>query len=372
MSLTNDSVHPWHSEFITSFDVRMGYGYVDGRYLILIGGSNGILTYKKYIDEPNVPLDMMDPMPSLHKAGASVLMKGQDFWILGGKDGSNVNTNQTHFLRDGVWHQGPSIDYNAYGICAVNYADKFAILIGGVDQLGAVLLTVQAYNLYPDPSDEGLTKFKLANLREAKYNMACLSYDHDEDLRIIVAGGITEFGTLTNSVDIYHNEKKKWYMIENLPRLSALGSMLLQDDVLYYFGGMADDKSGDGTIYYMENLENWENVTALNVSEVTYVIDLNGTLVYYDENGEEQEFLSWFDYTPGASSGNMTFWNSTSIMAGNITSSTNTTDFTNQTVILDVEPEFWKVWGQISGFEKDRKYYHKAIVLPFSHYFVAK
>lgn len=364
MSLFNDSVKPWHSESITPFSVRHGYGYVDGRYLILIGGNKGQTTYKKYLDEPYVPVDLMKPMPIAHKGGASVLMRGQDFWILGGKDGSNSNTNQTHYIRKGNWYHGPQIDYKATGFCAVNYADKYVIVLGGIDEFDNPLMRVHAFNLYPGEEGE-VQDFRLPSMRETRSSMACLTYDHEENLRIIVAGGLTEVGTLTNSVEVYLHEKKEWVMMENLPRLSALGNLLLDDDRLYYFGGMADDRGGDGNIYYMDNLLRWENIsTQVNESMLTPRVDLNGTEVYYDENGDPWTYLDYVDYGPSG------------IANGTLNVNTNNTINTNSTVNATLTepipdgPEFWTHWGEVTDHGLDMKYHQKAIIVPYITYYI--
>ena len=88
-------------------------------------------------------------------------------------------------------------------------------------------MLVNMYNLYPESDDEAM-EVKLESLRELKSSPSCVGYRNslNGNYRIIVAGGTTEVGTLTNSVEVFHYEKRQWFMLENMPSLHSGGTFV--------------------------------------------------------------------------------------------------------------------------------------------------
>ncbi len=128
---------------ILDFNARNGYGFVDGQYIYLIGGRTGTEAYKKYINLINTNLHLIEPMPQRHSEGAGLLMRNKDFWIFGGIDASGQVTNTSHYIRNEIWYDGPTLQHNIYGMCVVNFMDKYAIMIGGKNEQGNLMFFPQ-------------------------------------------------------------------------------------------------------------------------------------------------------------------------------------------------------------------------------------
>ena len=135
MPLDENSTEASTSSARLEYDTRLSYGYIkDDNYLVIVGGPSRTDTFTNFIGHEQYdpsPIIPLNPMPSAHINGASILMKNTDFWILGGTDADANFIRTTHYLRNGIWRQGPALQHKMSGMCAVSMFDDSVAVIGG-------------------------------------------------------------------------------------------------------------------------------------------------------------------------------------------------------------------------------------------------
>lgn len=182
-------------------------------------------------------MELIGEMPGRHDFGASLLIN-EDFWIFGGVNKYNQVINTTHYINNGKWHEGPEMHSALQDMCVVPMFNDYVVVIGGRDQIGTVSPRVTAYKLYEPEAEDYATK--LAGLIAGRINPACINYQNGTDqYRILVAGGINFYGSISNQVEVFIYEERIWKTVDPMPYSNSHGVFLYIDQyTLRYIPGI--------------------------------------------------------------------------------------------------------------------------------------
>ena len=226
-------IHKFPSE---KLNVNFGYRSSDN-YMTYIGGLLNTQTFRRLIFAEDDKMELIGEMPARHDFGASVLIN-EDFWIFGGVNEFGLMVKTSHYINNGKWYDGPEMNYALQDMCVVPMFRDYVVVIGGKDENGKVSPRVMAYKVY-DPQAEDYAS-KMAGLIAGRVNPACTSFMNGTDqFRIIVAGGINFYGSISNQVEIFIHEERIWKTIDPMPYSNSHGVFVhVNDQTLRYIPGI--------------------------------------------------------------------------------------------------------------------------------------
>ena len=190
-------------------------GTMLGNVPLLCGGWNGSSRFDTCISyHQDSDWSQSQTMVNERSSAAGVKVNTTTFWILGGYDGSYLDS--TEFIIQGQTNgvSGPKLPYGLYGMCAVKISENEIFVIGGWDGSSS-RNEVWIY----DPQN-GFARTQGPSLKRARKRHSCSTMKDGKKTLIVIAGG-----WLTNSVEIYDPTDNTWHSGKKIPSTNLLISI---------------------------------------------------------------------------------------------------------------------------------------------------
>lgn len=151
-------------------------------------------------------------------------------------------------LNAGEWQQESPLNTPRYGATAV-VLDGYIYVMGGVDQAGMILNTVERY----DTSDGSWSLTAVPHFDDPRLDAAAIIFDG----KIYLSGGLDHDGQITDEVEIYDPVLNEWSEGEKLRRPRRGHVILPVNQSLCAMGGIRDlNNTYEPEIEYLED-DDW-------------------------------------------------------------------------------------------------------------------
>ena len=179
-------------------------GAMFGNAPIICGGYDGSSYLDSCIAFQNSQWSHSHSMNEKRFAAAGVQINPTTFWVLGGYDGSYLDS--TEFIIQGQTNgvPGQKLPYGLYGMCAVMLSETEIFVIGGLS--GSISYRNEVW-IY-DPQN-GFARTQGPSLTTARGYHSCSTMRDGEKTVIIAAGGLN-YDHYFDSVEIYDPNDNTW------------------------------------------------------------------------------------------------------------------------------------------------------------------